>query len=326
MYNVSAYVERCLLSVMRQTRPANECIIVDDASPDDSIAKCERLIAEYTGPTRFIFLHHNEKRGLSATRNTGTDAATCDYIIYVDSDDELTTDCLEKLSQPIMKDGSIEMVMGNYLTNRDEMPLPWWQRLLRFNYSLENTPSELCTNEQVLHWFYKGKSKRPPYVWNRLLKLDFIENHQLYNKEGVLFEDQFWNYKLVHCLRHAAFVNDITYQYHIRPGSIITSTKREDELMYRGFFFEEYAKNVVPSMHIEETEYYFKGFCEYYIDSYNNPNYQYAYRIFRRELSDGHHRKCIIMLILALILGKDCIGRVLFKILTRTYLFIKQLI
>ena len=47
IYNVSLYVERCVRPVMAQTYPVLACILVDDASPDDSIAKCEKLIAEY---------------------------------------------------------------------------------------------------------------------------------------------------------------------------------------------------------------------------------------------------------------------------------------
>ena len=68
VYNVAPYVERCLLSVMRQSS------------------------------TQSRILHHSRNRGLSAVRNTGTDDATSDYIYYVDSDDELTQDCLQLFS------------------------------------------------------------------------------------------------------------------------------------------------------------------------------------------------------------------------------------
>ena len=82
IYNVSDYVERCVKSVMGQTFQDFECILVDDASPDDSILRCERLIADYHGSIRFRILHHEHNRGLSAARNTGTEAATGDYILY----------------------------------------------------------------------------------------------------------------------------------------------------------------------------------------------------------------------------------------------------
>lgn len=114
VYNVSLYVERCLQSVLAQTYPVRECIIVDDASPDDSIAKCERLIDSYEGDMRFLILHHSKNRGLSAARNTGLKAATGGYIFFLDSDDEITPDCIERLSTPIEKDPSIEMVQGNH--------------------------------------------------------------------------------------------------------------------------------------------------------------------------------------------------------------------
>ena len=96
VYQVSDYVERCLLSVMNQTYQNIECIIVDDCSTDDSVAKCDRLISTYKGPIKFQILHHERNRGLSAARNTGTDAATGEYIFYLDSDDEITDETFDK--------------------------------------------------------------------------------------------------------------------------------------------------------------------------------------------------------------------------------------
>lgn len=327
VYNVAAYIERCLRSVMRQTRPADECIIVDDASPDESIAKCERLIAEYKGPTRFKVLHHKEKKGLSAARNTGTNAATCDYIYYLDSDDEITHDCLEKLSEPLTRDNSIEMVMGNNFTERSELQLHWWQRLLIFPNSKwpKDSPAQLHTNEDVRRWFYKGETRRPSYVWNKLLKLDFIKKNRLYNKEGLLYEDKLWNYYLMRVLCHAAFVGDITYIYHIRPESIVTATDYESILQHRGLFYEEFANNAVPGEHIEEAEYYYREFCDYYVDAHYKTNYQKAYQIFRRELNDGHHKKMMFVLALAHHLGKCRIGSLFFKFLTNTHILILRI-
>ena len=65
VYQVSNYVERCLKSVIGQTFTDFECIIVNDATRDDSIEKCERLIDGYDGPIRFRIIHHEVTRGLS---------------------------------------------------------------------------------------------------------------------------------------------------------------------------------------------------------------------------------------------------------------------
>lgn len=132
VYQVSDYIERCIRSVMSQTTTDIECIIVDDATEDDSIVKCERLIKEYNdnvnldhnhdhnldgkGRIRFKILHHEMNRGLSAARNTGTKAATGEYVFYLDSDDEMTPDCMEKMMLMAEKYPEAEMVIGGYQT------------------------------------------------------------------------------------------------------------------------------------------------------------------------------------------------------------------
>ena len=293
MYDVAPYVERCLLSVMQQTRPAEECLIIDDASADNSVALCERLIANYDGPTRFTILHHDHNRGLSAARNTGTNAATGTYIYYLDSDDEMTTDCLEKLAAPVEHDDSIEMVMGDY--SRDTSAMKGWRHQLSRKFGtlqprfMQETPLELKSNEEIRDWFYKGKIARPICVWNKLLKLSFIKENQLYNKEGQLHEDILWMYDLMRCLNQVAFVHDVTYLHYLRPGSICTGTKYRERLKHFGYNYREIAENIVPGDRLEETMYWHKALRHYYIDAHDNPDFQFAYNAFRREISSALH-------------------------------------
>ena len=98
VYNVAPYIGDCLRSVMRQSYKGDvECILVDDCGLDESIVIAEQMIAEYDGPIQFKILHHDHNRGLSAARNTGTLQAKGDWIYYLDSDDEITEDCIEKM-------------------------------------------------------------------------------------------------------------------------------------------------------------------------------------------------------------------------------------
>ena len=293
VYNVAPYVERCLLSVMQQTRPAEECLIIDDASTDNSIALCERLIANYDGPTRFTILHHDHNRGLSAARNTGTDAATGAYIYYLDSDDEMTTDCLEKLAAPVEHDDSIEMVMGDYNIDTSAMKA-WKYQLIRKLGApqprfMQETPLELKSNEEIRNWFYRGKVSRPVSVWNKLLRLSFVKENQLYNKEGLLYEDTLWTYCLMRCLNHAAFVHEVTYIFYRRPNSICTGTEYHEKHRNLGYFYREIAENIVLGERLEEIMHWHMGFCFIYIDAHDNPDYQFAYNAFRREISSALH-------------------------------------
>lgn len=60
VYNVSDYIERCILSVMNQTYKDIECLIVNDCTPDDSMTKCQKLLNSYRGPIRFVILNHDK--------------------------------------------------------------------------------------------------------------------------------------------------------------------------------------------------------------------------------------------------------------------------
>ena len=114
VFNVAPYIADCLRSVMRQTYTGNmECLIVDDCGTDNGIAIAERMIADYKGPIRFQILHHERNRGLSAARNTGTEAAIGEYLYYLDSDDEKTEDCIERLMGKVTDHPGVEMVQGN---------------------------------------------------------------------------------------------------------------------------------------------------------------------------------------------------------------------
>lgn len=216
VYNVSLYIERCVRSVMAQTYPVLECIIVDDASPDDSIAKCEGLIAGYDGAIRFVFLHHDQNRGLSAARNTGTEAARGDYIFYLDSDDEITSDCIEKLARPIKRDASIEMVVGNYQIFSEH---PSTGKITQ--------EEDLNSSEAVRESFF---DRRILYVaaWNRLMSKKFLTDNGLRFMEGILYEDSPWTYYVVKLIQHMYVIPDITYHYCVRPLSICTGTKERE--------------------------------------------------------------------------------------------------
>ena len=80
-YNPGLLLYRSLYSVLRQSHPAHEIIVVDDCSTDDSRALVERYFPET------IYLRNDRNRGVSATRNRGAAVAIGDYIAFLDADD-----------------------------------------------------------------------------------------------------------------------------------------------------------------------------------------------------------------------------------------------
>lgn len=215
VYNVEPYVEDCIKSVMRQTYDGSmECIVVDDCGMDNSMAVVERLIAEYHGPIMYKILHHDHNRGLSAARNTGMDAAIGDYLFFLDSDDEITDDCIEKLTGPL-KTEWYDVIMGNVqcymILSSGQQERVNSHLELHFTDDIQlDFPMMMQT---IYHWHNMT-------AWNRLFRMDFIRQHHLRFKEGLLYEDQLWSFEIA-CLASSFYVlNHITYHYKLREGCI----------------------------------------------------------------------------------------------------------
>jgi glycosyltransferase involved in cell wall biosynthesis len=116
VYNVEKYINRCFNSIICQSYTNIECIFIDDCSPDNSYQILRQRINEYQGNIYFNVIRHSKNKGLSGARNTGTLASTGDYIYYLDSDDEITNNCIEILVNLANKYPGVEIIQGNTKT------------------------------------------------------------------------------------------------------------------------------------------------------------------------------------------------------------------
>lgn len=107
VYNVEKYLEYCLTSIMEQTYRDLEIIIVNDGSTDASPIICDAFAAK----DQRIKVIHQINGGVSVARNTGIEAATGDYLTFVDSDDWLEFEMYESMMAPIKEHPELEMVM-----------------------------------------------------------------------------------------------------------------------------------------------------------------------------------------------------------------------
>ena len=266
VYQVSDYIERCVRSVMSQTYTHIECIIVDDATLDDSIEKCERLIESYNANLnanlnvngegiRFKILHHKVNRGLSAARNTGIEAASGEYIYFLDGDDEITPDCIEVLMKATRVDDHVEMVQGNsIMKDRGNDKEAYWDK----------RPVQLKNNKEVREWYYKRRTLKVS-VWNKLLKREFVTGCNLFCKEGVLFEDLLWSFYLVKHLNHAVLCKEVTHYYYIRPQSISTGTGKKKAAENYRVVYDEILQNLTSGKEKGEIEGHLYFFCKTYM-------------------------------------------------------------
>lgn len=311
VYQVSNYVERCLKSVIGQTFTDFECIIVNDATRDDSIEKCERLIDSYDGPIRFRIIHHEVTRGLSAARNTGTAAAKGEYVLYVDSDDIITNDCVEKLMAPVLRDQSIEIVSGVTRRFSDSYPLPP-SRPKNWDNEDNNSP------EAVRSSFF-DRQRMNKAAWNKLIRKDFLNRYSLSFKEGIIWEDTLWSFYVMKYLSHVYLIKDVTYLYNKRPHSITTDTNVMMKRNHWGMVYHEISKNLTSGDSNREASFYTKEFCRQYIYCFHDELYRETAKSFRRELSLIKNPSKYLRLVITEILAKSCIGRRCYSIIGKLH-------
>ena len=216
VYNVEAYIVECLESVAHQTYQGEmECFIVDDCGTDQSIALAEDFIRSYQGDIHFRILHHDHNRGLSAARNTGTDAATGDYIYFLDSDDVIIPETIEAMMQVVHKHPQVEMVQGGIDDIRGGSI---------FDFTIIQLP-EYTTNKL---WISKNMFfSLPVSSWNRLLKREFLQKENITFHEGIIHEDVPYNFLLALKCQHVGFVRRNTYIARTQRVGSITNTPQE---------------------------------------------------------------------------------------------------
>lgn len=253
VYNVAPYIEDCICSVMRQsyTGPM-ECLVVDDCCTDESMEIVVRLISDYVGHILFKIIHHASHRGVSAARNTGIEAASYDYIFFLDSDDWITVDCVKKQASSITN-SSVEVVQGNTKTYPETQP----DANTKVFSSLH-----VFSNRDVRYVCYHGNQM--PYVWNKLISRAFINKFALRFVEGLLWEDVVWNFYLQKYVQNVCFVSDITYYHRTRPGSIVTGTEKQQRLDNFIAVYTIILLNLTSRHEREELEHYIVNFPSRY--------------------------------------------------------------
>jgi len=119
LYNKREYIGRALASVAKQTYPASEVIVIDDGSTDDGAEIVER----YTGlPVRLI---RQRNKGVSAARNAGINAASGEWVAFLDADDEYHSDFLAQIAEAVLRYPDVGVAYGwSYFLESSESTVP----------------------------------------------------------------------------------------------------------------------------------------------------------------------------------------------------------
>lgn len=207
VYNVGDYLERCMDSVLSQTYPNFEVVLVDDASTDQSGAVCDACAAR---DSRVRAVRLSQNRGPSAARNEGIRRARGAYISFVDADDRVEPDLLEKLYESLVQAGAEVSACG------------------ADGIDLKRGPTAVYTRSEAVRCLARGV----PFnlvPWGKLYSAELVKK-TLFPEDIFYSEDLLFLYSVLKQSRRVSYRPDILYHYTQREGSQMQSGASERKL------------------------------------------------------------------------------------------------
>lgn len=224
IYKVEKYLKRCVESVQKQTLTNLEIILVDDGSPDN----CPRICDEYLQEDSRIKVIHKHNGGLASARNAGMNIATGNYIFFLDSDDWLEPDGMQRLYETAEK---YQVDFVRYRAIRTGWPgmeenapcmveeiRELQQGLYEKNRIIKEIYPRLLATSQLTMGAVVG-------AWGSLYRTDFLRKNQLSFYEEVKFsEDLIFSANVVRAANRFYFIDTPgVYHYFYNPNSISKS-------------------------------------------------------------------------------------------------------
>ena len=209
VYNVQRYLETCLDSLLCQTWPHLEIILVDDGSNDGS----ERICDEYAQRDSRVKVIHQVNAGAANAKNVGLDAARGDYIAFMDSDDWAEGNWIET------------MLTAAKSSNAD---------VVECNFRLDYVGSSEAGNPQGI--FQETLFETQDYLrhyptqwscalfWNKLFRAELVKNVRFHTERRCV-DDEFFTYKAVTGANNVLRIVHELYHYRQRRSSVTQSKK-----------------------------------------------------------------------------------------------------
>lgn len=211
VYNSEKFIERCINSILNQTYQNIEIIIVDDGSTDNSWKTINNIKEKYKG-NKTIKIYTKENEGISKTRNFIISKSTCDYIFFMDSDDWIENDTVEKMVD-IQCKHNCDIVKINYFVNYDEsksIKMKQWNKsdkLIKLNENRKEIIEDVMFGNIV------------SYSWTMMIKKEKILPNLLF--EDCHQEDKIFLIKILSNIDSIFFSSESLYHYYINPNGLM---------------------------------------------------------------------------------------------------------
>ena len=277
VYNAEKFLKKCLKSIMNYKNGLVEVIIVDDESTESSY----KIYSQY----KDILIFKKKNGGVSSARNFGITKASGEYIMFVDSDDELTDDYFIKI-----------------------------QKELEYNndfYLFSSTYKNELINESICEKILYGNNKYLNSPWSKIYKKSIIDNYKIkFNEKIINGEDLIFNLQYSLKCNTCRFVNEKIYKYRVTS---ISSTKKFNDKIFESdqefyiqldeLFFKTKNENMRKKYHIYKNYIiknniyviflrlcYMKNFKELKRYTYN---FNYYFSLITNDINIGFYKDFI---------------------------------
>ena len=275
------YLERCVKSLINQTLKNIEIILVDDGSPDN----CGTICDEFAKEDKRIKVIHQENKGLAGARNSGLEISNGNYITYVDGDDYLDENGIERLYS-YTKDKNYDVIRGQYYRDKEEKI---GFKNIQINKIYNGKDDMIFLKENVLNL-----DSRIYMAWGALYKIDLLKDNGIYNDEKLKqgSEDTEFNFRLFDYAKTAIFVNEYCYHYTYNENSISAYTTEENNYRVLDCF-----SKILENIKKQDAKYYEQLYLQFnirmlyvivttFISGYFNPKNTEKMSVKRKQISN----------------------------------------
>lgn len=210
VFNAELFIDSCIESLLKQTYSDFEIIIVDDGSSDASL----NIIDSYQLRDKRIIPIHKPGGGVSSARNLGLRIARGEFICFIDADDIVYNDYLDRLISPMVE--GIDLVVGGYESDS-------------IKYSVDEHSIMILSKDDSIKQMYRPSPYRyQGYIWDKMFRRSIIEDNHIRFDEDISFnEDRLFITRYI-AAQSGKTVLDNTpiYRYYERETGAMASLKQ----------------------------------------------------------------------------------------------------
>lgn len=219
-YNVEQYIRRALDSALSQTHKNIEFLVCDDASTDSTVTIIKEIQQNHFCGKNIHIIRHSQNQGIGVVRNHILEEAQGKYLFYLDADDEILPNTIERLYNEAEKKHA-ELVYGSHLRIEE-----WRKEGMEYTFKYSNR--FFISSDEFASFVYRKYDSIQVPVWNVLMKIDFLKSIGLHFPPVNFWEDFAASMLLPTQAKRVGLLSDITYIYHCRYGSLSNFQKRSN--------------------------------------------------------------------------------------------------